>query len=388
MDLLQTPDTKSDESNHLIKAHLFSPLQPESFFRQIPRSNPTLNGVTYTVGLEVPEDIDVLFVVGRGSFSIPTNLPRERTVFCEVEPDAVNPRNIRFLNQFGIVITSSEEELKTEKWQQTNFSGWFVGVDFSTQGIKYEKNHDWFANLKPSNKIDKISIVTSNKNRKKRPYYGKRLKFIEELQNIIPEHLELYGRGFRSVGDKAEILLPYKYHLALENCTGRFTWTEKVADPFLCWSYPFYFGCTNLEVDIPPDSFEYVDLHDPKGSAEKMVNAIQNQLWEKSLSAIEEARNLMLKEFNIMFRFSEVAKIVMDRPVVEWPRKTRLIRSDRSLRPDGIGKGTVFDWLLRSSLIMVDPKIELRLSGLHYWYMNKRNIRRKKKVLTKEKLQG
>ena len=69
----------------------------------------------------VPEDIDVLFVVGRGSFSIPTNLPRERTVFCEFEPDAVNPRNTRFLNQFGIAITSSEEELKSEKRQHTNF---------------------------------------------------------------------------------------------------------------------------------------------------------------------------------------------------------------------------------------------------------------------------
>ncbi len=388
MDLSQTPVSKSDENNHLIKAHLFSPSQPESFFCHSPGSNPTLNGVIFSVGLEIPEYIDVLIVVGRGSFSIPTNLPSERTVFCETEPDEVNPRNTRFLNQFGIVVTSSEHVLKTEKWQQNNFNGWFVGKDFSAHGIQYEKNHDWFANLKPSNKMDKISIVTSNKNRKKRPYYAKRLQFIKELQNLIPEHLELYGRGFRSVGDKIEALLPYKYHLALENCTGRFSWTEKVADPFLCWSYPFYFGCTNLEVDIPPDSFEYVDLQDSKGSAEKMVNAIQNQLWEKSLPAIEEARNLMLKEFNIMFRFSEVAKIVMDRPVFEWPKKPRLIRSDRSLRPDGIGKGTVFDWWLRSSLIMIDPKIELKLSGLYYWYMYKRNKRRKRRVLMNEKLQG
>ena len=200
--------------------------------------------------------------------------------------------------------------------------------------------------------------------------------------NLIPDHLELYGRGFRTVGDKAEILLPYKYHLALENCTGRFNWTEKISDPLLCWSYPFYFGCTNLENDIPPDSFDYVDLQDPEGSAEKMVNAIQNQLWEKSLPAIEKARNLMLQQFNIMFRFSEIAKIVMDKPVIEWAKKPRLIRSDRSLRPDGIGKGTVFDWLLRSSLILIDPKIELRLSRL--WYLNERRKSRKNKLLKAE----
>ncbi|MDE0471030.1 MAG: hypothetical protein OXH57_03745 [Ekhidna sp.] len=75
MDLLQTPETKSNESNHLIKAHLFSPLQPESFFRQSPGSTSTLKGVTYTAGLEVPEDIDVSFVVKRFIFCFGFNLP-------------------------------------------------------------------------------------------------------------------------------------------------------------------------------------------------------------------------------------------------------------------------------------------------------------------------
>ncbi len=376
----QSPETKSIENGEIIRAHLFSPLQPASFFRQAPGASSTVNGVKFSVGLDVPDDTDVLLVVGRGSFSIPTKLPRERTVFCEVEPDAVNPRNSRFLNQFGLVVTSSEKDLETEKWQESNFSGWFVGVEFSDQGIKYTKDYDWFADLTPKNRVDKVSIVTSNKNHKKRPYYEMRLKFIQQLQEIIPDHLELYGRGFRSVVDKAEVLLPYKYHLALENCTGRFIWTEKIADPFLCWSYPFYFGCTNLENDLPPDSFSYIDLEDPRDSAEKMVQAIQNKQWEKSLESIKEARKLILNELNIIFRFSELSKDIMKRPVAEWPKKERLIRSDRSLRPDGFGKGTKFDWLLRSSLIMLDPKIELRLSGLHYWYMNQRDKRRKKKL--------
>ena len=378
MNTSDTLATKTNENTELIRAHIFSPNDPESFYRQAPDSNPTVDGVQFTVGLEIPDIIDVLFVVGRGSFSIPTKLPRERTVFCEVEPDAVNPRNSRFLNQFGIVVTSSEQHLTTEKWQQCNFSGWFVGMEFSEQGIKYIKGYDWFNELTPSKKEDKISIVTSNKNRKKRPYYGKRLKFIKELQELIPDHLELYGRGFRSVGEKAQALLPYKYHLALENCSGKFTWTEKISDPLLCWSYPFYFGCTNMEEDLPAGSFSYVDLQDPRGSAEKMVHAIQNQLWEQSLASIKEARGLILNKYNIMFRFSELAKIVMTKTVIGWPKKQRLIRSDRSLRPDGFGKGTIFDWLLRSSLLMIDPKIELRLSGLHYWYLNERHKWRKK----------
>ncbi len=379
-----TKKVKSVDNGNLIKAHLFSHLQPESFYRQVPGAGSTLGGVQFTVGLEVPDNIDVLLVVGRGSFSIPTYLPRERTVFCEVEPDAVNPRNSRFLNQFGIVITSSDQELKTEKRQESNFSSWFAGVEFSDQGISYIKDHDWFDELTPQTKEDKISIVTSNKNRKKRPYYEKRLNFIKSLQELIPDHLVIYGRGVRSVGDKADILLPYKYHLALENCSGRYTWTEKVADPFLCWAYPFYVGCTNLEDDFPPDSFSYVNLLDPIGSSEKMVNAIQNQLWERSLKSIELARNLILKEYNIMFRFAEIAKKVMNYPISDGTKKRRIIRSDRSLRPDGFGKGTVFDWLFRSTLIMFDPKIELRLSSLHYWYMNKRHVRRKKNLVKAE----
>ena len=196
MDISQRLGTQSVENSQSIKAHIFSTIQPEAFFRQSPGSNPTLNGVTFSVGLEVPEDSDVLFVAGRGSFSIPTILPRERTVFCEVEADAVNPRNTRFLNQFGIVVTSSEVELKTEKWQQNNFNGWFVGVDFSSQGIKYEKNHDWFANLKPSNNIDKISIVTSKKKPKKEAVLWKTITIYRGVNEFNSRSLGIIWEGF------------------------------------------------------------------------------------------------------------------------------------------------------------------------------------------------
>ena len=378
---------QSAESNEIYRAHLFSPLQPEVYFRQSPGSSSIIEGVRFTVGLDVPDDIDVLIVVGRGSFSIPTNLPRERIIFCEVEPDEKNPRNSRFLNQFGIVITSSCQKLTTEKWHQCNFNEWFVGIDFSNEKNNKTKNYNWFLNLDPYEyKLnDKISVVTSNRNKKNRPYYEKRLKFIRELQNLIPDHLEIYGRGFRSIGDKADAILPNKYHLALENCSGKFTWTEKIADPILCWAYTFYFGCTNLEDDIPKDSFSYIDLADPRTSAEMMVQCLQNKQWEKSLTSLKKSRELILHKYNIMFRFTNLVNVAMKKPIAEWPKRKRLIRSDRSLRPDGYGKGTVFDWLLRSSLILIYPTIELKLSGCHYWYLGKRVEWNAKKIAKAEK---
>jgi len=57
----------------MIKANL-SPLIARIFFRQCPKINPILNRVTYSMYLEVSEDVDVLFVWPWDSFAIRTNL--------------------------------------------------------------------------------------------------------------------------------------------------------------------------------------------------------------------------------------------------------------------------------------------------------------------------
>ena len=379
--------TTSPHHDKPVRAHVFTNIEPGLFYKQLPSCNKTIDGVTLSVGMDVPEDIDVLLVFTRSSYSIPTRLPRERTVFVAGEPDVIHPYNTRFLNQFGIVLTPSEKAVATEKWKQNYCSMWFVGVDFSKPRIqKNLKGYDWLASLKPPPKKDKISIVTSNKTFTE--FHRRRLKFIEELQTLIPEHLEILGRGFRSIGDKAEALLPYRYHLALENGGGRFTWSEKLSDPLLCWTFSFYAGCENVEEDLPVNSFACVDLNDPSGSAELMVRYLQNRQWWKSLDAISDARELLLHKYNLVFLLARLAKSAMAKPISNGSSKKRLIRSERSLWPDRGGRGSVGEWMLRSTLLMFDPRIELKAWILHKWIAAKRIRKRERRIAELERQQN
>ncbi|NNK78735.1 MAG: hypothetical protein HKP40_08495, partial [Litoreibacter sp.] len=62
----------------LIRAHVFSNIFPFLFFKQNSGNAHILDGVELSIGLDVPEDIDVLIVYTRASYSIPVDLPRQR----------------------------------------------------------------------------------------------------------------------------------------------------------------------------------------------------------------------------------------------------------------------------------------------------------------------
>src|SRR5437667_94736 len=75
--------------------------------------------------------------------------------------------------------------------------------------------------------------------------------------------LDVSGRGIRAIEDKADGILPYRYHVALENSQFPDYWTEKLADAFLGFAHPLYWGCPNLERYFPAQSFTALNIHDP-----------------------------------------------------------------------------------------------------------------------------
>ena len=250
-----------------LRTHIFSDIPSGIFHKQFPGTLPELQGISFSFGLDIPPSgIDVLIVYNRASYSIRTHLPRSRTVFVAAEPDVIHPYKRRYLNQFGLVVSASEKKLETEQLRTVACWYWIAGIDYSnSSGSGKPKGYDYFTALAPGEKRDKISIVSSTKVFTE--FHRKRVRFIEEIQRLIPEHLELYGRGYRSIGDKSDALLPCKYHLAIENGTGLDIWTEKLADPLLCWAHPFYAGCTNVEDYLPKGSFSYIDLDRPEHAA-------------------------------------------------------------------------------------------------------------------------
>ena len=204
---------------------------------------------------------------------------------------------------------------------------------------------------------DRISIVTSRK--ATTPYHKRRLAFIDHLVARIPDRIVLYGREFNPVGDKKDALLPHRYHLALENGAGRFSWTEKLADPILCWSLPFYVGCENVDDELPARAIIPLNLEAPDAALETMLKAIDNGAWAARRVALTEARNRILSHHNSMALFARMASRLA---AADAKGAAVTIRSERSLPPEPGARGSWPEMIARRAMQAVDPGIELRFA--------------------------
>jgi hypothetical protein len=363
-----------------IRAHIFTNIPVISDL--VDGEATTINDVTFSCGYSVPENIDVLIVFTRASYSIQTRLPKERTVFTTGEPDVIHKYSTKYLNQFGLVRTASTCNLTTEKIHGNMCSPPFVGINFEDK--KKSLSMDWFRALECSgDKDDKISVVTSTKAHT--PYHKSRMAFVDTIIEKIPEHLRVYGVGRKHVADKKDAILPSKYHLALENGGGPFAWTEKLADPLLCWSLPFYHGADNIEVDLPAECVVPIDISQPDQAIEIMLNAIHSGLWAKRLDAIAEARQRIFTEHNLPAMFASLAKRAMEKaPTIDPNAPKRLIRSERSFLPEKGERGGFAQMLLRRGLTLIDPQFELRVAPLQARIEQRRAQRRARKHRAKE----
>lgn len=375
---------QSETEAVLHKVHVFTTVEPNLFLKQFPGFSPFFHGLLFSFGTDVPDDTDVLIVHTRASYSIPTLLPRERTVFIAGEPDVIHPYGATFLNQFGLVMSATTRPLDTEQVRSAFCAVWFVGFDLSQPRDRHHLlGYDWFRDLAMPPKSDKLSIVTSTKAHT--TYHQKRLKFISELVELIPDRVELFGHGHRSVPDKKDALLPYRYHLAIENGEGRDVWTEKLSDPYLCWAFPFYAGCSNVDDYFPHEAYHYINLDDPKTAASDMVRMMENNHWEKVRSSLDTARERVLTDYNIATLFARLARMALSKQVPARLERPRMVWSERSFRPEKGRKGSRAEWLLRNALLLIDSKAELRTAKLQKWLEERRAEKRAERRDRKER---
>jgi hypothetical protein len=132
-----------------------------------------------------------------------------------------------------------------------------------------------------------------------------RLSFLRFIQDQSPVDIDLYGRAVRVIEDKWDGLAPYQYSLAVEDSCSKDYWTEKLADCFLSWTVPFYYGCTNLETYFPKESFIRIDIEKPEMAVNQIKSAIKNNEWEKRLPALKIAREKILNQYQLFPHLAE-----------------------------------------------------------------------------------
>ena len=227
---------------------------------------------------------------------------RNRIAFVITEPPEIETIKLEYLEQFGVVFTPEFDYLKD--LQNIEFSGgllpWQAGFTFNNGEVVQNRTLDEIVNSWCSERPILLSVITSDK--KLTPQQKQRLDFIAYLKSEI-RGVEVFGRGFNEIDDKAEVLLKSRYHLALENSSHNGYWTEKFIDPLICGTQIIYAGDKSLHAVF--DSFEYIDLDDFAGSKDKIKKKINENLWALNQT---KRRNDYLKFMDSCNLFATIEK--------------------------------------------------------------------------------
>ena len=300
-------------SESKIRVKVISKIATKYWFKQFPNQIPVWGNCEFIFDIDEKNYdwvvvYDDLPVVKNERFSKRTEkltCNPSHTILVTTEPPSIKSYGKAYVEQFGYILTSHEDwALKhPEKIFSQPALIWFYGLGYDGTTKTYDDI------LKNSyEKTDLISTVCSSK-QQKHTLHNLRFEFTNKLKDLIPE-LDIFGHGVKNLRDKSDVLDGYKYHIAIENYSGKNHWTEKLSDPFLGLCLPFYFGATNVEDYFPKESFIYIDLFDVEKSAKIIKDAIKNNEYEKRLKYIKQARDLVLNEYNF---FATISKIIEEK---------------------------------------------------------------------------
>jgi len=150
-------------------------------------------------------------------------------------------------------------------------------------------------------KNKKLSAISSSK-------WKHRNNFLSSISDLLTgEDVDFYGYGISGIvdserykgtlPDKAKFngLYDYSYSIAIENSSQEGYWTEKIADCFLAWTIPIYWGCPNIFEFFPEDSYYNINISRP----EDIKEILKMPVKKKNVDALREARYLVLNKYNL-----------------------------------------------------------------------------------------
>lgn len=210
-----------------------------------------------------------------------------------------------------------------------------------------DKTFDELAELSPPAKTRSISAIASTKDWI--PGHRLRNEFVSLVEGALPE-IDVFGHGReKQLNDKWDGLAPYRYSIAVENTSKRDYWTEKIADCFLSYTVPFYFGATNIADYFPEGSFVWLPLDDQPRALQIIKDTLSTDSWEERLPALHEARRRMLYEYSLYGqlsnRIAEERESILAAPIVHTKVHGRRVKKGGWIR--GVGLAGNLKALLR-----------------------------------------
>ena len=283
--------------------HRSSRADEESVYKSQSPGNQAKWGVCTFTFNPLEREYDWLVVIGDIPKILPNRVetlscPKENTILVTTEPSSITRYGRAFAKQFHYLITNQDENVLPHPNAIRSQTGneWFYGKDY-----------DAIIEHKDPIKTKKISTICSNK-QQGHTLHKLRYEFTKIMEERIPE-LERFGRGFRWIETKAEALDDYEFHVAIENHYAPHVWTEKLADAFLGYTVPIYYGCPNVYDYFPKESVIQIDIYDIEGSIAKIKKIIATEgEYERRLPAIKEARRRVIEEYNLLAMINKIVE--------------------------------------------------------------------------------
>lgn len=264
----------------------------ELLFKQ--HFDPVRNGFDVVENDDSPRIWDLVIVFEAITAPQSLRVRGNRVVFISGEPPEIGNYTTAFLRQFDLVFCAGASSGSRVSGEQ-HFNNWHFGYSRDT-GYRYE--HDYIRNLPPPEKTQMLSTVTSNLNYL--PMHIKRRALLDRLARDYAGRIDIFGRPHRYVEYKEDAILPYRFHLCVENCSVPDLWTEKVADSILSYAVPVYAGCQNID-DYFPNSTIAIDLDDYSRACRTIENILfeGESIYQAMLPALTKARKSLLDTYDI-----------------------------------------------------------------------------------------
>jgi hypothetical protein len=257
---------------------------------KFPNRSLTLNGVQCVFGGK--GDQDVLAVLADTRYDYVARVRTGGVWAFHVELGMQRP----YLKCYDLVFTHMNRPDPRFRTQPPALN-WWVGKSF-----------DELAALEPPSKTHGMSAIASTQAH----VAGHRLRnaFIERVINEIPD-VDVFGRGrARQLEDKWDGIAPYRYTIVIENGSTPDYWTEKIADAFMGWSVPLYFGAPNIGDYFPENSFIWLPMDDPDRALQVIRETLAHDSWEDRLDALKEAREAIFTQWGLA---AQVTRAVVER---------------------------------------------------------------------------
>lgn len=249
----------------------------------------------------------------------------QNTLFIAGEPLSKKLYPQAFYRQFGHVVDSHAESRHPHLHVSALGLNWHVGLDRRSNSYRY--GYDHLSTLTCPEKQNRIAVVCSNASRTEGQ--RQRLALLEGLKQRLGERLVHFGRGFEPIDDKMDGILPYRFHLVLENSVLPNYWTEKLADACLGWAYPVYLGCPNVGDYLPAEALLSINDLDVDAAAARIAELLDQPLDPQRQAALAEARRRVLNVYN-PFAWAAHWAEQLYRP--DYAEKTLTLRSHKAFR--------------------------------------------------------